>query len=132
MRKDARDAVYKLVFEYTFSKVVNEHTKLLLLAGINLTEEDKQYVESTLNGIIEHFDILTDKVMEYAKGYSSPERLNRADYTALLYGAYELLYAPEIPVGVVISEAINLSQQFGGEKSVGFVNGILSGINKDK
>lgn len=132
MRKDARDAVYKLVFEYTFSKVINEHTKLLLLAAGNLTDEDKQYIENTLNGIVEHFDSLTSKVMEYAKGYSSPERLNRADYTALLYGAYELLYAPDIPVGVAISESINLSQQFGGEKSVGFVNGILSGINKDK
>lgn len=132
MRKDARDAVYKLVFEYTFSKEINEYTKLLLLAAGNLTDDDKKYAEATLSGIVDHFDDLTAKVMEYAKGYSSPERLNRADYTALLYGAYELLYAPEIPVGVVISEAINLSQQFGGEKSVGFVNGILSGINKDK
>ena len=68
--------------------------------------------------------------MKYAVGYATPDRLNRADYTALLYGAYELLFASDIPKGVAISEAINLSEEYGGEKSVSFVNGILSSINK--
>lgn len=131
MRKNARDAVYKLVFEYTYSKKINEHTKLLLLVASNISDEDKEYIEKTIDGITANFDSITDTVMKYAKGYATPDRLNRADYAALLYGAYELLYT-DIPVGVAISEAINLSQEYGGEKSVGFVNGILSGINKDR
>lgn len=132
MRKNARDAVYKLVFEYTFTKEINERTKLLLLQSTNINEQDEEYIEKTIKGIVEKFDILTSKIMEYAKGYSSSERLNRADYTALILGSYELLYGVDIPVGVAISEAINLSQEYGGEKSVGFVNGILSSINKNR
>lgn len=131
MRKNARDSVYKLIFEYTYSKTINEHTKLLLLVASNITDNDKEYIEKTVEGITANFDSLTEVIMKYAKGYTTPERLNRADYTALLYGAYELLYT-DIPVGVAISEAINLSQEYGGEKSVSFVNGILSGIEKDK
>lgn len=131
MRKNARDSVYKLIFEYTYSRTINEHTKLLLLVASNITDNDKEYIEKTIEGITSNFDSLTETIMKYAKGYSTPERLNRADYTALLYGAYELLYT-DIPVGVAISEAINFSQEYGGEKSVSFVNGVLSGIEKDK
>lgn len=132
MRKNAREAVYKLVFEYTFTKKINEYTKLLFLQATNINELDKEYINSTLDGIVAHFDEISDCIMRYATGYAAPERLNRADYTALIYGTYELLYKDDIPVGVAISEALNLSQEFGGEKSVGFVNGILSVINKNK
>lgn len=132
MRKDARESVYKLIFEYTFTKTINEKTKILLMQSTNLTDQDKAYIETTVNGITEKFDELTAKIMTYATGYSSPERLNKADYTALVLGAYELLYGDNIPVGVAISEAINLSGEFGGEKSVSFVNGILSSINKNR
>ena len=48
MRKNARDAVYKLVFEYTYSKKINEHTKLLLLVASNISDEDKKYIEKTI------------------------------------------------------------------------------------
>ena len=132
MRKDAREAVYKLIFEYTYTKEINERTKILLTQSTNINEQDKEYIESTLSGIIENYDALTAKVMEYATGYSSPERLNRADFCALIVGTYELLYGKDIPVGVAISEALNLSGEFGGEKSVGFVNGILASINKNR
>lgn len=132
MRKNARNAVYLLLFEYTFEKEVNEHTKALLYANATINDDDKAYSDKTLDGIISHMDELTSTIMKYAVGYATPDRLNRADYTALLYGAYELLFAPDIPRGVAISEAINLSEEYGGEKSVSFVNGILSSINKDK
>lgn len=130
MRKNARNAVYLLLFEYTFEKKINERTKSLLYANATMTDEDKAYSDKTLEGIVSHMDELTDVIMKYAVGYASPDRLNRADYTALLYGAYELLFASDIPKGVAISEAINLSEEYGGEKSVSFVNGILSSINK--
>lgn len=132
MRKNAREVVYKLIFEYTYTKEINERTKLLFLQSSNINDQDKEYIESTLCGIIENYDLLTAKIMEYATGYASPERLNRADFCALIVGAYELLFGKDIPVGVAISEALNLSGEFGGEKSVGFVNGILASINKNK
>ena len=130
MRREARESVYKLLFEYSFNKTLNEKTEELLCNSANLTDADVEYIGKTIRGIIEKYDELTETVMSVVKGYSTVERLDKAVYVALLYGSYELKYAPEVPKGVAISEAINLSKEFGGDATVNFVNGALASINK--
>jgi N utilization substance protein B len=48
----------------------------------------------------------------------------------MIITAYELLYMPDIPEKVALSEGVDISKLYGGEKSAGFVNGVLSSINK--
>jgi putative hydrolase of the HAD superfamily len=43
---------------------------------------------------------------------------------------YELQHQPDVPVGVVISEAVDLASQFSTDDSSRFVNGVLSAISK--
>ena len=45
--------------------------------------------------------------------------------TVLRIGAYELKFCPEIPVRVVLNEAIELARVFGAEEGYRFVNGVL-------
>ena len=47
MRRIARENVFKLVFEYTFYGSVNESTLELMLLDSDLTEDDRQYINST-------------------------------------------------------------------------------------
>ncbi|MBQ7653302.1 MAG: transcription antitermination protein NusB [Clostridia bacterium] len=130
MRREARESVYKLVFEYSFNKVLNEKTEEMLCNSANLTDADVEYIGKTVRGIVEKYDELTADVMNAVVGYSTVERLDKAVYVALVYGAFELKYAPDVPKGVAISEAINLAKEFGGESTTGFVNGTLAALNK--
>lgn len=52
MRRIARENVFKLVFEYTFYGVVNDATLELMLVDSDLTEDDKNYINSTYFGVV--------------------------------------------------------------------------------
>ena len=130
-RKNARETLYKLVFEYLFTKQLNEQTEGLLLLDASLTEDDKVYIKRCYEGISEHFDELTSYVVKYTTGYSTVDRLVKGDLTAMLISAYELAYVPEMPASVSISEAVELVKQFSTSKSSGFVNGVLASINRE-
>ena len=55
-------------------------------------------------------------------------RMAAVDRNVLRLGAYELLFVPETPPGVVINEAIELARRFGSANSPAFVNGVLDRI----
>lgn len=130
MRRDAREAAYKLIFEYIFTKQLNQRTLQMFLSAQS-SDDDREYLQSVVNGVIGSFDQLTERIMQHAKDYTSPDRLNTSDYAALLLGSYELL-DESVPVAVAINEAVNLSKEYGGEKSSGFVNGVLASINRNR
>ncbi len=56
------------------------------------------------------------------------ERMPAVDRAVLRLGSYELVYEPEVPTAVVISEAVELAKQYSTEKSGRFVNGLLARI----
>ena len=130
-RKNARETLYKLVFEYLFSGSINEQTEGLLLLDATLSDDDKEYIAGCYRGIAEHYDELTAYIVKYATGYASVERLVKGDLTAMLISSYELAYLSDIPASVSISEAVELVKQFSTSKSSGFVNGVLASINRE-
>jgi N utilization substance protein B len=130
-RRQAREAVYKLVFEYVFNQEVNERTFAILVSDATLTAADKEYIESTYKGIIEHYDILCGKIARYTDKYSSLARLVKSDLAAMIVAVYELIYSADVPHSVAINEAVDMVKQYGTEKSSGFVNGVLASINKE-
>ena len=56
------------------------------------------------------------------------ERMSRVDRNILRLGACELLAFREVPVKVVINEAVELAKRFGAAESSAFVNGVLDRI----
>jgi len=52
-------------------------------------------------------------------------QLDVIEHVILSMGAYELLYSIEVPLQVVIDEAINLAKLFGAEQGHSYINGVL-------
>jgi len=65
-----------------------------------------------------------------AEGWSL-ERLDRPMRAILRAGAYELIARPDVPVGSVISEYVDVAHAFYDKRESGFVNGILDAIAKE-
>jgi transcription antitermination protein NusB len=56
------------------------------------------------------------------------DRMSRVDRNLLRLGASELVAFHDVPVKVVINEAIELAKRFGTAESSAFVNGVLDRI----
>lgn len=56
------------------------------------------------------------------------ERMARVDRNILRLGACELAAFPQVPVRVVINEAVELAKEFGTADSPAFVNGVLDRV----
>jgi N utilization substance protein B len=129
MRRAAREAVFKLVFEYTFYFSQNESTLELMLLDSDLSEDDKDFIKQTYSGVCAEYENLKDKVASLLENYKV-DRLYRPDLVVLILACYELEKA-SAPKAVVINEAVELAKKYGTEKSGGFVNGVLARLCKE-
>ena len=123
-RKNARENVFKMIFEYTFSKEKNAD----ILEEYLSEKENKDevgYITEVYNGVIEKYDQLIEKIASVSKSFKL-DRIYKIDLAILLVALYEILYIKSIPTNVSINEALNLSKVYSTEKSASFINGILS------
>ncbi len=129
-RKIAREDAYILTFEYLFNKNYNPLTLDLFFTDSRLTDDDKKYINTTYEGIIEHFKEINKCIADNTENFNI-DRIYKADLAALILAVYELMFRQgDIPTAVTISESIELSKKYSTEKSGSFVNGVLSKINK--
>lgn len=87
------------------------------------------YTSLLVIGVDDHRDEIDTLVAHYAKGWAL-DRMPAVDRALLRLATYELLHHPDLPVAVVISEAVELASQFSTDDSSRFVNGVLSAIAK--
>jgi len=58
-------------------------------------------------------------------------RLSIIDLSILRLSIYSLLFQKDIPANVIINEAVILSQEFSGDRSYAFINGILESVKNE-
>ena len=58
-------------------------------------------------------------------------RLDKPMKAILRAGTYELLARPDVPVGTVITEYVDVAHAFFDKRETGFVNGLLDAIARD-
>jgi transcription antitermination protein NusB len=83
------------------------------------------YAADLVRGVHAHQERIDQLLAEYAQGWAL-ERMPAVDRNILRIGAYELLWADDIPDVVAISEAVHLARDLSTEDSPSFVNGLLA------
>ncbi|HZT80631.1 MAG TPA: transcription antitermination factor NusB [Gemmataceae bacterium] len=81
------------------------------------------------DGTVAHLEEIDRRLTEAAENWRLP-RMAAVDRNVLRLGAYELLFAPQMPAGVAINEAIELARRFGSADSPAFVNGVLDRLRQ--
>jgi len=92
-------------------------------------KEDKYYFEEIVEGVINNLEEIDKTIEKNAIGWHL-YRMPVVDRNILRIALYEFL--EELPIGVVINEAVELAKEFGSEKSSGFINGVLSNVHENK
>ena len=90
----------------------------------------RTFADELIAGVTAHRDEI-DKQIKGSLVNFDFDRLAPVDRNIIRVAVYELNYTPTLAPAIVINEAIELAKKFGGEKSGGFVNGILDRIKKD-
>ncbi len=122
-RRDAREVAFKLIFEFSFSKM--QKNEVLEEYVSSLSDDDKAYVSEVYYGVIAHFDELVEHISANAQNFSV-DRIFKVDFALLLLAIYEIKFMEGIPFKVSVDEALNLASKYSSEKSVNYINGVLS------
>lgn len=83
-----------------------------------------------VSGVETHLGRLDEVIGAHSKGWTVA-RMSSIDRTVLRIAAFELAHRPDVPVAVVIDEAVRLAKRFGTDDSGRFVNGVLSATVPD-
>jgi N utilization substance protein B len=86
-----------------------------------------EYAKQIVQGVVEHGDEIDELIETYSQGWTI-ERMPAVDRAIIRIGIWELLFNPEIPEAVAISEAVGEARSLSTEDSSGFVNGLLGRI----
>ena len=130
MRRDAREAAYKILYAEHFNDNPSEDFRKEIFAEHKLNEKDIAFAENLLGAIAGNGEEINSIISSYAKGYKI-ERLYATDKCALSLAVAELKYFDDIPPVVSIDEALYLVRKYSTDESVNFVNGVLAALKKD-
>jgi transcription antitermination protein NusB len=83
------------------------------------------YAAELVGGVQRHRQRIDELLAAHAEGWTL-DRMSAVDRNILRIGAYELLWAADVPDAVAISEAVRLARSLSTEASPAFVNGLLA------
>lgn len=128
-RTELREHIFKMLFQIEFNEMdeMPEHLQLYFASLENATEQDKEYIENKYHAVVEKVFEIDDLINEKCEGWKTT-RMNKVDLTILRLAVYEIKWDEDVPTGVAINEAVELSKRFSGEEGPAFVNGVLAKI----
>ena len=122
-RSDARERALYVLYEAAQKGVPATD---VLAAQIVAPDE---LTATLVNGVEAHRDRLDEAIAARAAGAGwTLKRMPVLDLNVLRLGAYELVERPDVPVAVVIDEAVELAKRFSTDNSGRFVNGVLASL----
>jgi N utilization substance protein B len=120
-RSDARERALLLLYEADSKGISGAE---VLDAQISPADD---LTAELVRGVDTHREQLDAAIAAHARGWSL-RRMPVIDLTVLRIGAFELLGRPDVPVAVVLNEAVELAKRFSTDDSGRFVNGVLAAL----
>jgi transcription antitermination protein NusB len=120
-RRDARERALELLYESESKRL----TPAEVIAALPI--EPDPYASEVALGVGADLERIDELVARTARGWRI-DRMPAVDRALLRMAVWELAHRDDIPVGVIINEAVELAKQYSTEDSGRFVNGVLSGV----
>ncbi len=83
-----------------------------------------EYAVTLVEGVVAHQVRIDELLSTYAQEWTL-ERFPSVDLAILRLGVFELLWCPDVPDEVVVSQAVELASTLSTDDSPSFVNGLL-------
>jgi N utilization substance protein B len=133
-RLAAVQALYQHEMEGTSIPVLlhefHQHRLGAVIEEVEYVDADVGFFDDLVMGVHARKDEIDRLVATKLSDEWSLERLDKPMRQILRAGAYELIARPDVPVGAVISEYLDVTDAFYDKREKGFVNGLLDAIAK--
>lgn len=120
-RREGRERALSLLYE--------AEVKQLSPGGLlaELPVQPERFVTDLVEGVDAHQSRIDGLITRFAIDWTL-DRMPAVDRNLLRLAVYELLERPDIPLGAVISEAVELAKRYSTDESGRFVNGVLASV----
>lgn len=120
-RSDAREQALIALYE---AEQRGESLDAVLAAGERPFDD---LARTLVSGAATHAPRIDELIAAHARGWTL-KRMPAIDRAVLRIGTYELLMREDVPVAVIIDEAVELAKRFSTDDSGRFVNGVLAAV----
>ena len=120
-RTDARERALILLYEAESKGITPSE---VLAAQISPADE---LTTLLVEGVESNRAQLDEVIAAHSKGWTL-QRMPTLDRNVLRIASFELMSRPDVPVAVVLDEAVELAKRFSTDDSGRFVNGVLSAV----
>lgn len=127
-RSEAREQAFIVLFEKIFD---DESTIAQIVENAREAELIKinTFAETLLNAIEENIDAVDSVIKENAKGWTIA-RLPKVSLAVLRLAIGEMMYIDEVPAGVSVNEAVEITKKYGTVEDASYINGVLGSVAK--
>ena len=132
-RRKAREAALQFLFQDDFTGDVDHQDQKIsdrfsqFCTLYQISHKARPYALQLLNGIQSKRQQLDRIIGENAENWRL-ERIAITDRNLLRVGAYEMIFADDVPPQVAINEAVEIAKRFGSGDSPAFINGVLDAV----
>ena len=136
MRREGREAAIQFLYQLDLNATPLEEITdpFWVLQGSEksgaLGQKARGFADELIAGVNAHREAIDSQIKSCLANFELG-RLAAVDRNIIRVAVFELLHTPSLAPAIVINEAIEIAKKFGGEKSGGFVNGILDRIKKE-
>lgn len=127
-RSEAREQAFIVLFEKIFDNEsdiwqIVESAKEAELIKIN------NFAENLLKAVTDNAECIDGIISEYSKSWSI-ERLPKVSLAILRLAISEMKFVDDVPTGVSVNEAVELTKKYGTADDAAYVNGVLGAVAK--
>lgn len=131
-RSKARKRALDILFEadskgVPIGGILAEHIRRRAADG---SPELNEYTRTLVDGVASNQADIDARIARYSEGWSL-QRMPDVDRAIARIATYEIVYEPNVPDGVAISEAVDLSTDLSTEDSPRFIAGLLHAISSE-
>ncbi len=127
-RRKAREAALQALYQIDLAGHSADEALQSLRESFGETDTDVLgYAEMLVRGVADNREELDALVGAHSPNWRV-DRMARVDRNILRVATFELRHRTDVPVKVILNEAIEVAKRFGTEESSAFINGVLDKV----
>lgn len=127
-RHESRELAFILIFEKSFQQDVTIIELIESALELELFPQNS-FSEELARNVYENLEKIDSVIEENLVGWSA-KRISKVTKAILRLAVSEMLFGEDIPVGVVINEAVEIAKKYASKEDASYINGVLGAIAK--
>lgn len=127
-RHESRELAFILIFEKSFQSELSVVELIENALELELFPSNA-FAENLAKKVYENIEQIDEIIDKNLVGWSA-KRISKVSRAIMRLSVCEMLYSEDLPVGVIINEAVEISKKYATAEDASYVNGVLGSVAK--